>query len=283
MPAHNGAKQVGVLRCGDGELLTEGDVRGNAEADRLAKKAVQEHRVGRNDVNEWIKHCSDSKALAIWIARATHLANNSEYYPFKDSEASRSKAEAASHTRAVDKSARAKTGEAKPDDGMGSDMPDKSAGFFGGGSLWSTPGRGPAVRKDMPTNRPREQGGHVVVREVTWGKKTTKGVERKAAKMRSGWRCTVCRAASANKEAFELEKCKGSARERQLTVVSKRVSELFKENDGHRRVYSGTVEWCHLCGCFTENRCKGLSALCTGIPKRGTGYGGMWGQRRKLL
>ena len=101
--------------------------------------------------------------------------------------------------------------------------------------------------------------------------------------MRSGWSCTVCRAASANKEAFELEKCRGSARERQLTEVSKRVSELFKEADGHRRVHSGTVEWCHLCGCFTENRCKGLSALCTGIPKRGTGYGGMWGQRRKLL
>ena len=101
--------------------------------------------------------------------------------------------------------------------------------------------------------------------------------------MRSGWRCTVCRAASANKSAFDLEQCKGSARERQLTEVSKRVSDWFKEADGHRRVHSGTVEWCHLCGCFTENCCKGLSALCTGIPKRGASYGVMWGQRRKLL
>ena len=121
-----------------------------------------------------------------------------------------------------------------------------------------------------------------MVREVTWAKKT-KAVVKKVAKMRSGWRCTVCRAASSNKASFEQERCTGSVRERQLTDVSKRVSDLFSEADGHRRVVSGTVEWCHLCGCFTENRCNGLSAFCRGIPKRGASYGGMWGQRRKLL
>ena len=93
----------------------------------------------------------------------------------------------------------------------------------------------------------------------------------------------MCRAVSSSKLALEKEACHGSIRERQLVGVHSKVASLFAEADGHRRVVSGEVEWCHLCGCFAENRSKGLSALCTGIPKRGTGYGGMWGQRRKLL
>jgi hypothetical protein len=247
MPSHKGAKHVGVLRCSDGELLTETDIKGNDIADKLAKQAVKEHRVGRGDVETWVSHCVDARAMATWIARATHLGNNCDEFPYKDSAASRSKAEAARHKREIEKLAKTK------------------------------------LPKEEKANIPRRQDGHVVVKEVVWGGKKATNKVKQIAKLRTGWRCTVCRAASSNKTSFELERCTGGVEDRQLTQVSKRVSDLFKKADGHRRVHSGTVEWCHLCGCFSENRSKGLSAFCTGIPRRGTDYGGMWGQRRKLL
>ena len=93
----------------------------------------------------------------------------------------------------------------------------------------------------------------------------------------------MCRAVSSSKLALEKEMCHGSIRETQLPGVLSKVASLFAEADGHRRVVGGEVEWCHMCGCFAENRSKGLSTLCTGIPKRGAGYGGMWVERRKLL
>ena len=103
-------------------------------ADKLAKKAVREHRVDRCDVDEWIKHCGDAKAVAMWTARATHLANNCDEFPYKDSAASRSKAEAASHKRAIEKLAKLN------------------------------------LPKDNKTaDGPKQQGGHVVVREAMWG------------------------------------------------------------------------------------------------------------------
>ena len=93
----------------------------------------------------------------------------------------------------------------------------------------------------------------------------------------------MCRAVSSNQLALEAEHCTGSVRGRQTVGIRKEVVDLVLQTDGHQRVVSGNVEWCHRCGCFAENRSKGLSALCTGIPVRCSNYGGMWGQRRKLL
>ncbi len=45
VPAHCKDREVGKKRKGDGSKLSAQDVQGNAEADRLAKKAVGEHRV----------------------------------------------------------------------------------------------------------------------------------------------------------------------------------------------------------------------------------------------
>jgi hypothetical protein len=140
------------------------------------------------------------------------------------------------------------------------------------------------VKVQPPAGKSRElhigQTRHIVVREIKW---VCKRVLKTEVKSRSGWRCAVCKATSSSKTSLEQGICRRSVRERQLDGIHKKVSDLFAEADGHRRVRSGEVEWCHLCGCFTENRSKGLSALCTGIPRRGNGYGGMWGQRRKLL
>ena len=71
----------------------EEDIKGNAEADRLAKLAVKQHRVDAAEVRYWNEQCSSAKAAAMWIARATWAANNCEDAPFKDSEASRWRAD----------------------------------------------------------------------------------------------------------------------------------------------------------------------------------------------
>ena len=165
MPAHKGASQVGKLFCGNGVPLTALDLKGNALADKLAKRAVKQHRVDSSDVAAWSKLCDDTRSMAMWIARATHLANNAEAYPFKDSEASRSKAEAAKHKTAIQQRAKDRAGP---------------------------------VRK---VARLHTQGGHRIVREMTWGRKGAS--EGRLIKLRTGWRCTQCRAPSSNKAAFE--------------------------------------------------------------------------------
>ena len=50
MPAHTKEEDVGRLHLGDGTLLSESDRKGNEEADRLAKLAVEAHRVRSNVV-----------------------------------------------------------------------------------------------------------------------------------------------------------------------------------------------------------------------------------------
>lgn len=50
MPAHKSKQAAGHFRCSNGGFITEIDIRGNAEADRLAKLAVMEHRVGPSEV-----------------------------------------------------------------------------------------------------------------------------------------------------------------------------------------------------------------------------------------
>ena len=48
LPAHTAAADVGRRRLGNGSLLTARDRLGNDLADRLAKQAVQQHRVPRS-------------------------------------------------------------------------------------------------------------------------------------------------------------------------------------------------------------------------------------------
>ena len=84
MPAHKTKQYAGKARCGNGELLTEDDIAGNAEADRLAKLAVERHRVDPWEVEYWKQLCSQTMATAMWIARATWAASNCEEAPFRD-------------------------------------------------------------------------------------------------------------------------------------------------------------------------------------------------------
>ena len=99
MPAHLKPGQCGTVVRGDGFLLTESDVAGNAEADTLAKRAVEQHRVPFK-VREAIKaHDELVTANAMWVARASILANQQPTDPERDTQASRSKAAAAMKRR----------------------------------------------------------------------------------------------------------------------------------------------------------------------------------------
>ena len=55
------------------------------------------------EVNSWKEHFDAVKQRAVWIGTATFRANHGQVYPFRDSEAARWKAEAASRARAVRK------------------------------------------------------------------------------------------------------------------------------------------------------------------------------------
>jgi hypothetical protein len=78
MPAHSSTKQLGSLRKGDGQLLTELDRYANGEADRLAKKGASLHRVPLTEINQWKEHFDNVKERAKWIGRATAKANHGE-------------------------------------------------------------------------------------------------------------------------------------------------------------------------------------------------------------
>ena len=99
MPAHKGEADIGVARLGNGSYLSQRDVEGNAEADSLAKLAVEEHRVPKTIVTKLRKQDLLAGATAKWIAMATFEAGHQTVRPFRDSEASRGAAVAAAKLR----------------------------------------------------------------------------------------------------------------------------------------------------------------------------------------
>ena len=99
MPSHVKPGGCGTIVRGDGFLLTEVDVEANAEADRLAKRGVEEHRAPLLTRREIKEHDDLTTANAMWIARATLTANNQDDDPKRDTEASKAKAAAAAAKR----------------------------------------------------------------------------------------------------------------------------------------------------------------------------------------
>jgi hypothetical protein len=102
MPAHTKSSDVGVLRLSNGESLTAVDRMGNAEADRLAKLAVEAHRVPKHIRDMVRDHDRLVEKTARWVAKATHEAGHQHQQPHRDTEASRQLAVAASRQRAID-------------------------------------------------------------------------------------------------------------------------------------------------------------------------------------
>jgi hypothetical protein len=97
MPAHTKESDVGQAYLGDGSRLTCSDRKGNNEADRLAKLAVEAHRVPKHVRDEVKELNAVVEKTARWVARATYAAGHQTVKPCRDSEAS--KAAAAAKTR----------------------------------------------------------------------------------------------------------------------------------------------------------------------------------------
>ena len=108
MPAHTTASSVGVATLSNGAQLTELDRRGNAQADMLAKKAVEEHRVPEAILATLRQQHALAQQTVKWIGLASHLANNFEEAPYRDTSvtktgthmARKARAAAAAHRKA---------------------------------------------------------------------------------------------------------------------------------------------------------------------------------------
>ena len=75
MPAHCIQDAIGTKRLGNGELLSELDVKGNAFVDKLAKEAARFDRLPRAQLAGVRKLNEKLTAVAMWIGQATQLAN----------------------------------------------------------------------------------------------------------------------------------------------------------------------------------------------------------------
>ena len=95
IPSHMKAGTCGSVVRGDGFLMTEVDVEANDVADRYAKRAVAAHRVPFRIREEIKAHDALIASNAMWVARATLLANGRTSEPARDTQASRLKAAAA--------------------------------------------------------------------------------------------------------------------------------------------------------------------------------------------
>ena len=91
MPARTSAKQVGVRRKGDGQLLTAIDRASNDIADKHAKLAVAEHRVPEAIRTHHDQQAKVIEEVARWIGQATYSANNQPSHPKRDTAADRPK------------------------------------------------------------------------------------------------------------------------------------------------------------------------------------------------
>ena len=89
MPSHATEADLGTICRGDGFLLTLQDLDGNDAADRLAKRAVNFHRVPFMVRKAIEAHDQLTTDNAVWIARATVLANRQQQHPLRDTEACR--------------------------------------------------------------------------------------------------------------------------------------------------------------------------------------------------
>jgi hypothetical protein len=102
MPAHLAKADLvhEEARKSDGSKVTELDLAMNEISDGNAKRAVEHHRVPAAEVKRWHAELELAKSRAMWVGMATHLANSSETFPYRDSEAARRKAKAAQRRKA---------------------------------------------------------------------------------------------------------------------------------------------------------------------------------------
>ena len=79
------------------------------------------------------------------------------------------------------------------------------------------------------------------------------------------------------------QKVQGSCSQEWGALAASAAAVAEKGTDGHTCVHVGEVVWCSTRGAYADKKAHGMQTLCNGAPQRGTHYGGMWGQLRKLM
>ena len=92
-----------------------------------------------------------------------------------------------------------------------------------------------------------------------------------------GWRCTTCRVRGLIWDKLAPAKCTGSRLEAWAARAKQEAEECSIVGGGHRRVQSGEVAWCQVCGCYADSRVRRLTEYCKGKPTSTCG-GGRAGQ-----
>ena len=103
------------------------------------------------------------------------------------------------------------------------------------------------------------------------------------------WRSLVCRQWSHSKGNLETKGCPGSAiskwkrREVNAILQSKAVEPGTEGSRVHRRMISGDLIWCSVCGSYAEHRARGLEDVCDGKDEGVWKGGGRVAQLKALL
>ena len=265
MPAHKTKGQAARCLMSNGEVLTETHRDANDRADVLAKKAVEVHRVRKEEYELWVQTYEETQTAAKWIARATHEANNQAEYPFQDSEAARWRSEAATAERRKAKYLRSKR----------IIIIDKL--------------------KVMKRRRSPEHGGHTVERVLEGGLRSKWRC--KTCKVKSGTKAELesqnCKGDPKLKwaiDAVDPEKLKENAKRSRLNELdaidyvcdmAEEVEDVSEQRP-HEPVLRGSIIVCTVCGAYAENKAVKLKGECRGRPKFSGSYGGAWGQHKKV-
>ena len=92
------------------------------------------------------------------------------------------------------------------------------------------------------------------------------------------WQCSVCKNWSRSKAKLDTNTCTGSISRRWRCKEAKAIVDhvddpAIQPSRQHRRMYSGEVVWCVICGSYGEHKARGLTAVCEG-KFNGTWKGG---------
>ena len=95
----------------------------------------------------------------------------------------------------------------------------------------------------------------------------------------------MCKRQSASYRKFASQLCEGSAASRWATKAVQLTEVGATVGRGHVQVLSGETLWCLTCGAFADTKAMQLVDTCKGAPsvQQQGHYGGMWGQRLKLM
>jgi hypothetical protein len=101
------------------------------------------------------------------------------------------------------------------------------------------------------------------------------------------WQCLVCREWSHSRGKLETKGCPGSVaskwKRREVNAILKSVEPGTEGSRVHRRMISGDVIWCSVCGSYGEHRARGLEGVCDGKDEGVWKGGGRVAQLKALL